>query len=80
MCNYWYFLDKNFKCGYYSIEPYLYNGGRDFMEQAVNFDNIPTVSVKRNDYGMHFFYMSKDEVINIMKNCGLNQKTRSIFS
>ena len=70
MCKYWHFLDKNFKCGCSSIEPYLYNGGRDLTQKSVNFDNIPTVSVKRNDNRIQYCYTTKDEAINIMKNCG----------
>ena len=37
------------------------------MEKAVNF-NVTIVSVKANDYRIHFWYMSKDEAISIIKN------------
>ena len=33
----------------------------------MNFNNFAIVSVKESDYRIHFWYMSKDEAINIMK-------------
>ena len=45
ICNYWYFLDKNF-----NYEPYLCNGCHDLMEKAMNFNDVDIVSVKLNDY------------------------------
>ena len=32
------------------------------------------LSVKRSDYRVHVWYMSKDDAINIMKNSDLNKK------
>ena len=71
ICHYWYFLDKIF-----SYEPYLYNGCHDLMQKAMNFNDIAIVSIKGNDYIIHFLYMSKDEAISIMHNSSLNEKTR----
>ena len=31
-------------------------------------------SVKRSDYRIHFWHMSKDDAINLMKNSNLNEK------
>ena len=61
ICHYWYFLDKNFK-----YEPYLCNGCDDLMKKAINFNDVAIVSVKENDYRIHFWYMSKDDAINKM--------------
>ena len=44
------------------------------MEKAMNF-NVAIVSIKGNDYRIHFWYMSKDEAISIMHNSRLNEKT-----
>ena len=33
------------------------------------------LSVKGIDYTIHFWYMTKDDVMNIMKNYNLNEKT-----
>ena len=71
ICRYWYFLDKNF-----NYEPYLSNGCRDLMQEAMNFNDVAIVSIKGNDYRIRFWYMSKDEAINIMHNSSLNEKTR----
>ena len=61
ICRYWYFLDKNF-----NYEPYLSNGCHDLMQEAMNFNDVAIVSIKGNDYRIRFWYMSKDEAINII--------------
>ena len=45
------------------------------MQKAINFDDIAVVFVKRSDYRIHFWYISKNNAINIMKNYGLNEKS-----
>ena len=67
--HYWYFEDIDFK-----FEPYLCNGCHDLMQKSMNFDNIAFVYVKRNAYKIHFWYMSKDDAINIMKGSNLTDK------
>ena len=69
ICHYWYFLDKNF-----NYEPYLCNGFHDLMQKVMNFNVAAIVSIKRNDYRIHFWYMSKDDAISIMNNSSLNAK------
>ena len=45
----------------------------------MNFIDVAIVSgIKGNDYKIHFWYMSKDYAINIMRNSNLNEKTRSL--
>ena len=39
----------------------------------MNFNDVAIISVKENDYRIHFWYMSKDNVINILKNFDLNK-------
>ena len=34
----------------------------------MNFNDVAIVSIKGNDYRIHFWYMSKDDAINIMNN------------
>ena len=70
ICHYWYFLDNNF-----NYEPYLCNGCHDLMQKAMNFNDVAVVSIKGNDYKIHFWYMSKDNAISIMNNSNLNKKT-----
>ena len=62
ICHYWYFLDKVFK-----YEPYLCNGCHDLMQQAINFNNVAIVSVKGSNYRIHFWYLSKNDAIDLMK-------------
>ena len=38
------------------------------MQKAVNFNDVAIASIKGSDYRIHFWYMSKDDAINIMKN------------
>ena len=66
-------LNKNFE-----YEPYLCNYCHDLMQKALNFNDIAFVSAKESDYRIHFWYMSKDDVINIIKNSNLNEKNRLI--
>ena len=70
ICHYWYFLDKNF-----NYEQYLCNGCHDLMQKSANFDDVAIVSIKGNDYRIHFWYMSKNDAISIMNNSNLNEKT-----
>ena len=68
-CFYWYFKENGFK-----YEPHLCNGCHGLMQKAVSFDNIAIVYVKGNAYRIHFWYMSKDDAINIMNNSSLIDK------
>ena len=38
------------------------------MEKAVSFNDVAIVIVKGNDYRIHFLYVTKDEVINLLRN------------
>ena len=68
ICHYWYFKDTGFK-----YEPHLCNGCHG-CQKAVSFNNIAIVYVKRSAYRIHFWYMSKDNAINIMNNSNLIDK------
>ena len=63
------FLDKNV-----SYELYLCNGCHNLMQKSMNFNDITIVSIKRNDYRINFWYMSKDDAISTMNNSSLNEK------
>ena len=45
------------------------------MQKAVNFNDVAIVSIKENDCRIHFWYMSNDGAINIMKTSNLNEKS-----
>ena len=40
----------------------------------MNFNDAAIVSVKGSDYKIHFWYIRKNDAINIMKNQNLNKK------
>ena len=68
ICHYWYFKDIDFK-----YEPYLCNE-HDLMQKTMSFNNIAIVYLKENAYRIHFWYMSKDDAINIMNGSNLVDK------
>ena len=70
-CHYWYLLDKKF-----NYEPYLCNGSHDFMQKAMSFKRVAIVSIKGNDCRIHFWYMSKNDAIDLMTNSNIKDKNR----
>ena len=66
ICHYWYFKDIGFK-----YEPYLCNGCHDLMQKAMSFNNVAIIYVKGTAYRIHFWYMSKDDAINVMNGSNL---------
>ena len=69
LCHYWYFKDIGF-----NYEKYLCNGCHDLMQKAMSFNNIAIVYIKGNAYRIHFWYMSKDDAINIVNGSNLVDK------
>ena len=71
LCHHWYFKDIAFK-----YEPHICNGCHGLLQKAVSFNDIAIVYVKGNAYKIHFWYISKDDAINIMNNFSLIDKIR----
>ena len=69
ICHYWYFLDKNF-----NYDSHLCNGRHDLMQKAMSCKNVAIVSIKGNDYRIHFYYISKNDAITLITNSNLNDK------
>ena len=67
--HYWYFKNISVK-----HEHYLCNGCHDLMQKAMGFNNIAIVYIKGKTYRIHFWYMSKDDAINIMTGSNLIDK------
>ena len=44
------------------------------MQKGMSFNNITIVYVKGKAYRIHFWYMSKDDAINIMNGLNLDDK------
>ena len=74
ICHYWYFKDIGFK-----YEPYLCNGYHDLMQKAMSFNNVAIVYVKGSAYRINFWYMSKDDAINIMNGSILTDKRGVLY-
>ena len=69
ICHYWYFKNIGFK-----NESYFCNGCHDLMQKAMSFNNVAIVYVKGNADRIHFWSISKDDVINIMNGSNLVDK------
>ena len=74
VCHYWYFKNIGFK-----YEKYLCNGYHDLMQKAVSFNNVAIVYIKGNTYRINFWYMSKDDAINIMNGSILTDKRGVLY-
>ena len=70
ICRYWYFKDVGFK-----YENYLCNRCHDLMQKAMSFNNVAIVYVKGSAYRINFWYMSKNDAINIMNGSNLTDKS-----
>ena len=71
ICHYWYFKNIGLK-----YETYLCNGYHNLMQKAMSFNDIAVVYVKRSAYRIYFWYVSKDDAINIMNGSNLAYKKR----
>ena len=49
------------------------------MQRAINFNDAAIVSVLKSGYRIHFWYMSKNDAMNIMKTSILNEKRGSKY-
>ena len=58
----------------FKYEPYLCNGCHDLMQKAMSFNNVAIGYVKGHACKIHFWYMSKDDAINIMNGSNLVDK------
>ena len=69
ICHYWFFKDIGFK-----YESYLSNGCHELIQKAMSFNNVAIVYAKGSAYRIQFWYMSKDDAINIMNGSNLTDK------
>ena len=49
------------------------------MQKAMSFNNVAIVYVKGSAYRIHFWYMSKDDAINIMNGSNLVDKRGILY-
>ena len=69
ICHCYYFKDIGF-----NYELYLCNGCHDLEQKALTFNDVAIVYVKGSSCRIYFWYMSKDDAINIMNNSNLVDK------
>ena len=74
ICHYWYFKDIGFK-----YELHLCNNCHGLIQKAVSFNNVAIVYFKGSAYRIHFWYMTKDDAINIMNNSSLIYKMSVLY-
>ena len=72
--HYCYFKNICFK-----YEPDLCNGCHDLMQETMSFNNIAIVYVRGNAYRIDFWYMSKDDAINVMNGSNLVDKRGVLY-
>ena len=60
-------------------ETYLCNGCQDLMQKAMSFNNVAIVYVKGHAYRIHFWYMCKNDVINVRNNSNLADKSGVLY-
>ena len=70
ICYYWFFKDIGFK-----YESYLSNGCHELIQKAMSFNNVAIVYAKGSAYRIHFWYISKDDPINIVNGFKLVDKS-----
>ena len=69
LCNFYYFLDKNFSYG-----PYLCNGCYDMSLTAVSMQNLTIINYNGNLYRVNFAFISKKDAYNLIKNATIIDK------
>ena len=60
-------------------ESYLCNGSHNLTQKAMTFNDVAIVYIKGNAYGIHFWYISRDDAISIMNNSNLINK-KGVFN
>ena len=66
LCKFYYFLDKNFKCG-----PYLCDGCYDRFMKTVSIQNLTIINHNGNYYRVIFAFMTKKDASNLIKNAAI---------
>ena len=69
LCNFYYFLDKNFSYG-----PFLCNGCYDMSLKAVSMKNLTIINHNGNHYRVNFAFISKKDAYNLIKNATIIDK------
>ena len=71
-CHYWYFIGLNFR-----FQPKVCNGCY-MTQKSWSFNDVATVTIRENDYWIHFWFMTKSEAMDRMKKADLGKKSGQI--
>ena len=72
--HYWYFLNYSFK-----FQPNVYNRCHDLLMMSMELSNISILNIKGSDYHCIISLISKNEVINYIKNVDLTQNKQNVI-
>ena len=72
-CHKWNFLKKKI-----NFQPDVCNGCHDLMQNAIIFNDVAIVAMKRSNSIIYFWCMSKDKAINLFKNADFTEKKWNI--
>ena len=75
ICHYWQFLNISFR-----FQPEVCSGCHKLVQKAMIFNDVAIVTVKGNDYRIHFSYMSKYEARKLLRNADLTEKTKALYN
>ena len=70
VCQYWCLLDFSFK-----FPPNVCNRCHDLLMMSINLSEIAILNIKGSDYRGITSLISKNEVINLMRNADLTEKS-----
>ena len=73
ICHYWYFLNYGFK-----FQPNVCNRWHDLLRMSMNLSDITILNIKVTDYCCIISLISKNEVINLMQNADLTEKSQKL--
>ena len=72
--HYWYFLNYSFK-----FQLNVYNRCHDLLMMSMELSNISILNIKGSDYHCIISLISKNEVINFIKNVDLTQNKQNVI-
>ena len=70
ICHYWYFLNYSFK-----FQLNVCNRCHDLLMMSINPSDIAVLNIKDSDYRCIISLISKNEVINLIQNAHLTEKS-----
>ena len=68
--HYWYLLKIKFK-----FQQKVCNGCHHMTRKSISFDDVAIVTFGENDYRIHFWFMSKSEAVDRIKNTYVTEKS-----